>query len=58
MIKPYDIDTDGTYKLYFQPTEPLLNEVSEHYLLVKNYKKGSNKDDIPIEKTENIHLFF
>jgi hypothetical protein len=27
--------------------------VSEHYLTVKNYKKGNNKDYIPIEKTEH-----
>ena len=52
IIKPYDID-NGFYKFYVEPTEPLLREVSEHYLLVKNYKKGNNKDYIPIEKTEH-----
>ena len=31
----------------------LLHEVSEHYLTVKNYKRGNNKDYIPIEKTEH-----
>ena len=53
MIKPYDIDNAGFYKFYVKPTEPLLHEVSEHYLQVKNYKKGSNKDYTPIEKTEH-----
>ena len=43
IIKPYDID-NGSYKFYVEPTEPLLREVSEHYLTVKNYKKGNNKD--------------
>ena len=39
MIKPYDIDNAGFYKFYVKPTEPLLHEVSEHYLQGKNYKK-------------------
>ena len=52
VIKPYDIN-NGYYTFYVEPTEPLLREVSEHYLLVKNYKKGINKDYIPIEKTEH-----
>ena len=52
IIKPYDID-NGSYKFYVEPTEPLLREVSEHYLTVKNYKKGNNKDYVPIEKTEH-----
>ncbi len=37
IIKPYDIDNKGSYRFYVQPTEPLLHEVSEHYLPVKNY---------------------
>ena len=51
-IKPYDID-NGYYKFYVEPTDPLLREVSEHYLTVKNYKKGNNKDYMPIEKTDH-----
>ncbi len=35
----------------WDPTEPLLHEVSGHYLQVKYYKKNSNKDYIPLEKT-------
>ena len=46
-IKPYDID-NGFYKFYVEPTEPLLREVSEHHLTVKNYRKGNNKDYIPL----------
>ena len=30
-----------------------LKTVSEDYLKFKNYKRGSNKDYIPIEKTEH-----
>ena len=41
------------YKFYFYPTSKLLSEVSDHYLIVKNYKKSANKDYIPIEKTEH-----
>ena len=52
IIKPYDID-NGYYKFYVEPTDPLLREVSEHYWTVKNYKKGNNKDYIPIEKTDH-----
>ena len=55
-IKPYDIVTSGSetfYKFYFYPTSKLLTEVSDHYLIVKNYKKSANKDYIPIEKTEH-----
>ena len=47
-IKPYDIAGE-MYIFYVQPTTKLLNEVSEHYLTVKNYKKSVNKDYIPIE---------
>ena len=39
IIKPYDIES-GFYKFYVEPTDPLLREVSDHYLTVKNYKKG------------------
>ncbi len=55
-IKPYDIETSGSetfYNFYVYPTSKLLNEVSNHYLTVKNYKKSSNKDYIPVEKTEH-----
>ena len=51
-IKPYDIAGE-MYIFYVQPTTKLLHEVSEHYLTVKNYKRGNNKDYIPIENTEH-----
>ncbi len=35
------------------PTSEQLSEVSEHFLKVKEYKKGANKDYKPIEKTEH-----
>ncbi len=35
-----------------QPTSEQLHEVSEHFLKVKEYKKGTNKDCTPLETTE------
>ncbi len=34
-------------------TDDYLYKVSEEYLKIKNYKIGSNKDYVPIEKTEH-----
>jgi hypothetical protein len=39
--------------LYKEPTSEQLHEVSEHHLKVKEYKRGANKDYLPIEKTEH-----
>jgi hypothetical protein len=52
VIEPYEIK----FPLYIfnkQPTSEQLNEVSEPFLNVKQYKRGVNKDYTPIEKTEH-----
>ncbi len=36
-----------------QPTSEQLREVSEHFLNVKQYKRGVNKDYTPSEQTEH-----
>ena len=36
-----------------QPTSEQLKEVSEHFLKMKEYKKGINRDYVPTEKTEH-----
>jgi hypothetical protein len=41
------------YTFYKDPTASQLHEASEHFLKVKEYKRGANKDNIPIEKTEH-----
>ncbi len=52
VIKPYEIKFPS-YIFYKQPTSEQLHEVSEHFLKVKEYKKGTNKDYTPLEKTEH-----
>jgi hypothetical protein len=61
-MKPYESVYNGAevyYKFYkFINQYDLINEndfktVSEDYLNFKNYKIGSNKDHVPIEKTEH-----
>ena len=52
VIKPYEIKFPS-YIFYKQPTSEQLHEVSEHFLKVKEYKRGANKDYKPIEKTEH-----
>ena len=57
-LLPYErIITDNLdnvyYKFYKYMNEQDLKTVSEDYLNFKNYKRGSNKDYIPIEKTEH-----
>ena len=57
-LLPYErIITDDLdhvyYKFYKYMNEQDLKTVSEDYLKFKNYKRGSNKDYIPIEKTEH-----
>ena len=52
VIKPYEIN----FPLYIfkrVPTSEQLLEVSEHFLKVKKYITGANKDYKPIEKTEH-----
>jgi hypothetical protein len=51
VIKAYDIDNAGFCIFYVRPAETLLHEVSDHCLQVKYYKKKSNKDYTPLEKT-------
>ena len=51
-VKPYEIDLPF-YKFYKEPTSSQLYEASEHFLKVKKYKRGANKDYTPIEKTEH-----
>jgi hypothetical protein len=50
IVKPYIIEFPF-YKFYKGPTTEQLNEVSEHFLTAKIYKKGINRDYAPIEKT-------
>jgi len=50
--KPYEI-AFPKYKFYKEPTSEQLNEVSEHFLKMKQYKKGINRDYVPTEKTEH-----
>ena len=57
-LLPYErIITDDLdhvyYKFYKYMNEQDLKTVSEDYLNFKNYKIGSNKDYVPIEKTEH-----
>ena len=57
-LLPYErIITDNLdnvyYKFYKYMNEQDLKTVSEDYLNFKNYKRGANKDYIPIEKTEH-----
>jgi hypothetical protein len=52
VIKPYEIKF-LSYIFKKKPTSEQLHEVSEHFLKVKEYKKGTNKDYIPLEKTES-----
>ena len=57
-LLPYErIITDDLdnvyYKFYNYMNEQDLKIVSEDYLKFKNYKIGSNKDYVPIEKTEH-----
>ena len=57
-LLPYErIITDNLdnvyYKFYQYMNEQDLKTVSEDYLNFKNYKRGANKDYIPIEKTEH-----
>ena len=59
VIKPYEIKFPS-YIFNKQPTSEQLREVSEHFLNVKQYKRGVNKDYTPIEKQnipERKHLF-
>ena len=58
-IKPYDIE-HGIYIFYVEPTTKLLNEVSEHYLTVKNYKKEIIKITYQLKRQntqERKHLY-
>ena len=48
---PYEFDNDKLYKFYVLPTEQLLNDASSHYLVLKNYRRGTNKDYIQKEQT-------
>jgi len=41
------------FRFYNFITDDYLYKVSEEYLKIKNYKIGSNKDYVPIEKTEH-----
>ena len=51
-VKAYEIDFP-LYTFFKDPTASQLHEASEHFLKVKEYKRGANKDYIPIEKTEH-----
>ena len=65
-LSPYerrinDKGDDVYYRfIFYNPTEELLQEISEDYLKFKNYKLGANKDYAPIERTEHTrkkHLY-
>ena len=52
IVKPYIIEF-SIYKFYKDTTTEQLKEVSEHFLKMKEYKKGINRDYVPTEKTEH-----